>query len=47
MTAPKKVVWEVGINPVVQIIHLGGYSQFSVPKPPLLLAAALYSTIKP
>jgi hypothetical protein len=30
---------EVRIQTVVQLIKFGGYRQFSVPKPPLLLAA--------
>jgi len=30
---------EVGKQTFVQLINFGGYRQFSVPKPPLLLAA--------
>ena len=33
---------EVRIQTVVQLIKFGGYRQFSVPKPPLLLAAKRY-----
>jgi hypothetical protein len=33
---------EVRIETFVQLIKFGGYRQFSVPKPPLLLAANLY-----
>jgi hypothetical protein len=33
---------EVRIQTFVQLIKFGGYIQFSVPKPPLILAANLY-----
>ena len=33
---------EVRIQTFVQLIKFGGYRQFSVPKPPLLLAAKRY-----
>jgi len=35
----KKMAGEVRIQTVVQLIKFGGYRQFSVPNPPLLLAA--------
>jgi len=34
---------EVRIQTVVQLIKFGGYRQFSVPNPPLLLAPNRYS----
>jgi len=39
ITAPKKMASEVRIRTFVQLIKLGGYRQFSVTNPPLLLAA--------
>jgi len=39
----KKMAGEVRIQTVVQLIKFGGYRQFSVPKPPLLLAANRYT----
>ena len=35
----KKMAGEMRIQTFVQLIKFGGYRQFSVPKPPLLLAA--------
>jgi len=37
---------EVGIQTFVHLIKFGGYRQFSVPNPPLLLAANRYGQVK-
>ncbi|MCE9540466.1 MAG: hypothetical protein K8R85_14795 [Bacteroidetes bacterium] len=39
LTAPKKNGGRSANTSIVQLINFGGYRQFSVPKPPLLLAA--------
>jgi len=39
ITAPKKNGGGSANRNIVQLINIGGYRQFSVPKPPLLLAA--------
>jgi len=38
----KKMAGEVRKRTVVHLIKFGGYRQFSVPKPPVLLAANRY-----
>ena len=43
VTAPKKNGGGSANTNIVQLIKFGGYRQFSVPKPPLLLAANRYS----
>lgn len=42
LTAAKKMAREARIQTFVQLIKFGGYRQFSVPNPPLLLAAKRY-----
>jgi hypothetical protein len=37
---------EVRIQTVVHLINFGGYRQFSIPKPPLLLGAIRYRAFK-
>ena len=43
LTAPKKIAGEVRIQTFVQLIKFGGCRQFSVPNPPLLVAAKRYA----
>jgi len=43
VTAPKKNGGRSANTNIVQLIKFGGYRQFSVPNPPLLLAAKRYS----
>jgi hypothetical protein len=45
ITAPKKNGGGSANTNIVQLIKLGGYRQFSVPKPPLLLAANRYASL--
>ena len=45
ITAPKKNGGGSANTNIVQLIKFGGYRQFSVPKPPLLLAAKRYGQV--
>jgi hypothetical protein len=45
VTAPKKNGGRSANTNIVQLIKFGGYRQFSVPKPPLLLAAKRYASL--
>jgi hypothetical protein len=45
VTAPKKNGGRSANRNIVQLINFGGYRQFSVPKPPLLLAAKRYGQV--
>ena len=47
LTATKKNGGRSANRNIVQIINIGEYRQFSVPKPPLLLAANRQSVKKP
>jgi len=44
ITAPKKNSGRSANTNIVQLIKFGGYRQFSVPEPPLLLAANSYAS---